>query len=154
MNPELQQYQRQFTVARLIAFAMTVVSPAAFVIITLFVHPTPQPSEGITFVFYCLLIIAIVSPFLYMPIERVQLSNYLRIQSKRMDPAQLFTTLTVVKLAFVEAIFIYGLLMYLLTADRTYLVYFYPIGIVWAVVYWPTEGKFEEMIAKVKAEHA
>ncbi len=154
MNPELQRYRRQFAVTRFVALALVILAPAAFAIATLFLHPTPQPAEGIRFVFYVLLVIALVSPFLYKIIERVQLSNYRHIQNKRMNPGQLFTSLTVIKLAFVEAIFVYGLLMFLLTGDRTYLWYFYPIGIAWGVVYWPTEGKFEAMIGKAKASNA
>jgi hypothetical protein len=154
LNPELQKYQKQYSMTRLIAFAMLVLSPIAFVIVTFFLEPTPQRGEGIQFTLYALLGVAIFSPFLYKIIERVQISNYRKIHHKTMTPAQLFTTLTIIKCAFIEAIFMFGLLLFILTGDRVYMWYFYPIGIAWAVVYWPTEGKFEELVGKATVNHA
>lgn len=154
MNPEYQQYEKQFQITRFVAFAMLVLAPIVFVVITYIAEPTGELGEGTTFVFYALLVVALVAPSVYLFVERVQVANYIKNPKSEMSPAQLFTSLTVNKCAFVEEAFLFGLVMFFLTADRTYMWYFYAIGAAWAAVYWPTEGKFEEFMKKVQVRNA
>ena len=154
MNSDMQEIQRRFNIVRLLAFVMLVLTPVAFVIITYVVHLERPPDEAVIFVFYAMLVIAIVAPFAYKIVERAQLSTYRQLQNKRMSPAQFATTLVIIKCVFVEASFMYGLVMFFLTADRSYMWYFYAIGVIWAVVYWPTKGKFEELVGKATTNYA
>lgn len=140
--------KKRFTVARMIYAIMTFAMPLAYLALPLALKlPELDPTAN-TLVFRILLIIALVEPMLIPVIEKAQLKQ-LR-QNKTADPAATFLTLTIIRAALVDAIYLYGVVVYLTTHNFDWMLYFYPIGVITAIVYFPRESAFESFIEKVK----
>ena len=60
--------------------------------------------------------------------------------------------LSLIKFSLIEAIYIYGLVVYLLSGDILKALYFYPVGIAWSVVHWPTRDRFENFVNRLSKE--
>jgi len=145
---ELQQ--RELTKIRFIAIAIGVIAPAIYLIVAQFVSPAEAGGE-VLLMFYILLIMAAMQPMAAPLIARFQMAAYRRQMNSVMTPAQLYTQLTIIKLAFAEASFIYGLVVLLLGGGVTRMLYFYPIGAIWMFVFWPRRERMEQFIQKVTA---
>ncbi len=98
--------------------------------------------------FYILLIVGISQPAVLGFVGRSHLAGFRRSRTA-MSPAQLFTAMTIVKAAFVETIYIYGLVVYFLCGDLTRMLAFYPVGILWSYVIWPSRSSLERFKHKV-----
>ena len=75
-------------------------------------------------------------------ITKVQIQFWKISVIEMKDPAGLFFNLALIKISMIEAIYIYGLVVYILLGDMIKALYFYPIGMAWSVVYWPTRDRF------------
>ena len=83
-------------------------------------------------------------------IERIQVSNYKNSSMTGMTTEKLYTTLSIIKFAFVESIYIYGLVEYILGGDKYHFLIFVIIGMCWSVIVWPRKEKFEKFLMKVE----
>ncbi len=144
-NAKGAQYRLAVTVAAL----MLVVAPLFYFFIAMFISSQPiETRSGVDFLLYVLLIVGIVQPVAGFFIERYQVSNYRKSSELSAKFGQLYVTLTIIKLSFVEAIYIYGLVIFLITRQFTEMLYFYPIGIIWTLVFWPRRDRFERFVAQ------
>lgn len=138
-------------IIRVVAAALGIVAPALFLVIATLIHPERSPigetgAEGSTdMVFYLLLILGALDPLVVPLIERFQISNWRRLPRGR-TAEQLFFNLVIIRMAFVEATFIYGFVVYLLTGDLMRMLMFYPLGLIWLAIYWPRREKYERFI--------
>jgi F0F1-type ATP synthase membrane subunit c/vacuolar-type H+-ATPase subunit K len=140
---------RHFRLVRILAVLMLVVAPAIYLIIAYSISAREfAPEAGTRLFFIGLLIIAVVEPVVYPLIERFHLSQLRGRTQIAKVVEQLYVTLSIIKMALVEAIYIYGLVAYLVTRHFDRMLYFYPVGIVWSVVYWPTRGGFERFLSR------
>lgn len=98
---------------------------------------------------YLLLILALIEPAFVPLIVRSEIGKYRSGATKMKSPAHLFLTLGIIQMAFVTAIYIYGFIVFILTAKFTYMLYFYPIGIAWSFVYWPRRKKYTQLLEKL-----
>jgi len=69
--------------------------------------------------------------------------------SQAKSPVHLYFMLSIIQMAMVEAIYVYGFIVFILTARLTYMLYFYPIGIAWSFVYWPRREKYTQLLEKL-----
>lgn len=139
--------EREFTKLRIVALALAL-APLIYLIVAYALDPG-EPEASVDLLFYLLLLIALLSPVVAPIIERSQVKQYRTATATAMTPAQLYTTTGIIKLAFAEACFTYGLVVYFLTADMLRMLYFYPIGIAWMAIYWPRRDRFEQFLKKV-----
>jgi hypothetical protein len=137
---------KPFLTARIIAFAMFVGSPIAYLIIA-FVIERPLVAGGeYDMLFRIILIVAMVQPLLAFVVERSQVRAFRARRQKEMTASQLLVTLAINKAAFVSVVFIYGLVVYLLSGDLLRMLWFYPIGAIWSVIHWPRREKWNMLI--------
>ncbi len=136
---------------KLMAMAFLVVAPVIYLAVAYFVEMPGQQGGQIQMMLYILLIVAIVDPALAKFIERFQISSYRGSKQTKMTPDNLFFTLSIIKFAFVEMSYIFGLVVYFVSGDRTSMLYFYPIGIAWSFVYWPKKSTYENFIQRIES---
>lgn len=140
---------KRYRFVRILALFMLVVAPVIYLIVALAIPEKPgAPEPGTKLMLYGLLVIAIVEPIFYPLIERFHMKQVRPARSRKMMVEQLYVTLSIIKMALVEAIYIYGLVAYLITYEMDKMLYFYPIGIIWSAVYWPTRDRFETFLSR------
>ena len=101
--------------------------------------------------FYVLLIMAAAYPLLAPWFEREMAMG--KQGKRRWTPGKRYHSVVLFKSALAGMPFAYAMLLYAYTA-REYFWYFYPIGIVWTIVFWPTKARFEAFMEKAQAAHA
>ena len=104
-------------------------------------------------VFYILFLFALVEPLLAPVLARMMHNRYRQTSSTQMQPAQFFTTLSIIKMSLVESIYIFGLVVYLISGDVLKMLWFYPIGVIWTFVLWPRRSNLQQMIKATAAVH-
>ncbi len=139
----------QFKLIRMIAFALLVIMPLLLLGIIYLIEPPRQSGGEIEIMLLILLIVGMLQPLTIPIISKIQIQNWLKEESETKSPAALFVMLSIIKSAFIETIYIYGLIVYFLSGDMTKALYFYPIGIAWSVVHWPTRDRFEIFVSRL-----
>ena len=133
---------------------MFVGAPIVYIVIASLMQ-TPEPNLGPNeLLYYMLLGIAVLEPLLYPLIERFQIAGFRRANKAGrnvMPPVKLLVTLMMIKGAMVNAVFIYGLVVYLLTADFDKIYLFYVIGACWSIFYWPRQDKLEAKLQELES---
>ena len=148
--PTSEASPREFRLTRLIAWLLLVLSPAVYIVVAAFLAIPDQSGGQIDMTFYILLILALFQPALLPLIERLQTANFRRPAPKNTNPRQLAMTMHITKFAFVEAIFIYGLVIFILSGDWARFLIFYPVGIVWAAIYWPRQERWQSLAKRLE----
>lgn len=142
---------KQFRASRILALAMLVAAPMIYLVVTPFLDRGAMASKGFPeFGVYILLIVALAQGGMVKVVRRFQMQNYRRNPQAASQPARFFTTFTVNSLAIVESVFLFGLVVFIMTGDYLNLLWFYLIGAVWAVVYWPRREKFERFVQELQ----
>lgn len=134
---------------RLAAIGLLYLPPAAFLLVAAMLKIPKRSGGEYQFLFYILFIIALVQPTLVPLIERMQINSYKKYQSQ-MNPRQLFFSLSIIKFAFVESIYMYALVIFILSGDLSSMLYFYPVGIIWSIVYWPRRSTVEKYLQRTQ----
>ena len=149
MIPPDENALRSFRTTRLIALCLLVGAPLAYLLVaTLVVQRPLNPQAGNDLMFYILLVVAAVEPLFYPLVEKSATAEFRRKQVDPSDRAKLFLSLTIIKLSFVAAAYVYGLVIYLISFSFERLAWLYLIGAVWSVIMWPRRRQFEEFIAR------
>lgn len=141
-------YSREFKKAKLLAAMLLAAAPVIYLIVAALVKIPAKTGGEYDMLFYILLLVGISQPAVLGFVERSQIASYRRSQTA-MSPAQLFAMIAIVKAAFVEAIYIYGLVIYFLCGDLTRMLVFYPMGMAWSYVVWPRRSSLERFKRKV-----
>jgi hypothetical protein len=137
---------RRYTLVLLISFAMLVVAPVAYLLIAVMLNPDEFADNGFNeFVLYILLVLGIVQPGIVPLLQRMQGPPAER-QGAAESAAGLYLTRAIVRMAMIEAVYIYGLVVFLLSGQLTYMWYFYPVGVFWTVILWPRRSNYEHFI--------
>lgn len=139
----------QLSLIRMIAFAMLVIMPLVLLALMFVVSPPKQSGGEIEIALLILLIVGMIQPLLIPLISRIQIQNWQNENSENKNPAILFFMISLIKFSFIEAIYIYGLVVYLLSGDMLKALYFYPVGIGWSVVHWPMRVRFDNFINRL-----
>jgi hypothetical protein len=142
--------EKQWKQTKLLTYILLVAAPLIYLVVTQFVDIPDREVGGETYLmFYILLLVAIIEPAFSPLVERFQLAAYRRGNIKT-TPGALYQTVSIIKFALVEAIYIYGMMIFFMTGDINLVFYFYPIGMIWTLVVWPRRSKFEEFIEKAQ----
>ncbi len=153
MRPLTESENRDWRLLQLIAIAIGIVAPIAYLIVakvSTVPVSTQTPADMIT---YILMIFGAFQPAVAPIVNRMQVNQYLRART-RPSPGKFFINITIIRLALAEAIFVYGLMVYFLSGEFNRMLYFYPLGAVWMLVYWPRKGKYESFIELVERNTA
>ncbi len=154
-------------------FALTyyIVCPIVYFIVPNVIDKGESRASGeIDMMFYILMIIAIVEPIVYPLIEKFQISTYKKNPDKMSSgggtqsfgflsdnapqpgsPMALYFTLSLIKATLVVACYIYGLTVFFMSNDVSYIYYFYPIGVIWTFIYFPRKSQFEKFMEKIES---
>ncbi|RME28212.1 MAG: hypothetical protein D6800_04145 [Candidatus Zixiibacteriota bacterium] len=136
---------------RWLALLMLVVSPLLYLVVSyLLSGQIPSAPAGNELMTEILMVMALVQPLIPMVIEKIQLRQYKSRDNKKVPPVRLYYLLTLSRLAFVDSVFLYGMVVFLLTREPPVFLYFYPIGIGWSFVHWPRMSRFESFLRKVE----
>ena len=136
---------------KIIAFATMVFSPIVYAFIPLFVETVPQLDGAEHILFYILYFLAMVEPAMYYIIEKFQLSLYLKEKTST-SPEKLFFSLSVIKFSLTHSVYLFGLIVFFVSGDASRFYMFYPIGIIWSFIHWPTEEKYNNFMNKCKKD--
>ncbi len=131
---------------------MLIFMPLLYLLIMYLVQVDEQSGGQIEMMLYILLIVGMLQPLTSPLIARVQIQNWQKANSEKKNPASLFFSFALIRFSLIEAIYIYGLVVYFLSGDMTRALYFYPVGIVWSLLQWPTRERFENFVTKLSAE--
>lgn len=141
--------EAQFRTVTIIAVAALIVAPLLYLIMAYLVTVPSRGDGEQQMLIYILLIVGTVQPVLLPVIEKSQVNSYRKNIDSSMTPSNLFTTLSIIKYAFIEAIYLYGLAVYFLSGELNSMLYFYPVGIIWTFIHWPRKSTFEKFFQKV-----
>jgi len=144
MNLSPESLYRTLTVVR---FAMLVAAPPIYLLVAYVVGTDNfTPDNSIVFLLYALLIVGLVQPAVAVPIERLMVANARKEPVTALSGSALYLSISIIKMALIEPIYIYGFVAFLLSGEILNILYFYPIGIVWTVVYWPRKEKLDQFV--------
>jgi len=153
MVPE-DELNKRYKQALIIAVLMLVAIPIIFVALAAFVQTEkirPIPAEdSYKFMFYMIGLVAFVEPFVYLLVRRVQVGNFRKNTETKMTVGQFVLNQEITRFAFVSSIYVYGLITFFVSADATYMFYFYIYAIVWAVIYWPRYEKIKSLMESLE----
>jgi|GEM_PF-1298019 len=156
-----EELDRRVRHGRLLALLFLVVMPAAYLIYAYFLKLERfNPDDSHHFMIYVIFIVAFICPPISIIVKKFQIGNYRQNRGKvvkqgllpfkkreiKMTPGQFYINLLIVQLSFVESVYIYGLITYFISAEMVNLLYFYIIGIIWSVIFWPREEKTKTFI--------
>jgi len=146
--------RKEFLKTRLLAIFFFVVVPIVYAFIAQLMQSrvsfVGRSGGQVDLMFYILAVMAVVAPAFVPLITKAQISSLRRNAKSNATPAQLVTSLYIIKFAFVEASFIFGLVVFFISGDFQRMVLFYPIGAVWAVIYWPREEAMKQMLERLE----
>ncbi len=129
---------------KLIAFLLLVLAPVVYLLIAFLIHPSRQGDGETEMVFYILFVLALFQPAILPVMGQFQIRSYRSSASQGMSPGQLFTSMSIIKYAFIESIYLYGFVIYLISGDIEKMWYFYPLGVIWSAIHWPRQSSWEK----------
>ena len=150
MEPN-ELYAKELRKSRWLALALLVAAPLIYLIVALVLSMPPVVGGEQDMMFYILWIVALIEPAMGLVIERVQVSLYRGRRESAMQPAQLFTSISLIKMAMTEAVYIFGLVVYLMSGDIARMLAFYPLGVIWSLIYWPRQGAVDRFRTRLEA---
>ena len=150
MSPLDDNTSREFNRTRRFAYLLLVIAPLIYLVVPVIIEPqTPIAGED-DLLFYILLLVAIIQPLVIPLIERMQTAGFRKQTERRMTPAQLYTSLAFIRFAVVESIYIFGLVVYLVSGDLPRMGWFYFVGIIWTFVHWPRMVAFQRFMERME----
>lgn len=145
-------YEKEFKKSKLLAAILLIGAPFAYLLLAYLIKVDVKSGGEVDMLFYILLIMAIVQPAVAPLVERFHLKRYRSSSASKMSPGQLFTSISIIKFALVEALYIYGLVVYIISGDTTRMLLFYPVGAIWSAVYWPRRSRWERFFQAVETK--
>lgn len=138
-----------FKLTKIIAIILFVISPPIYLVIMYYVKIPVRQGGEFEIMQYILLMVGMLQPLTIPLITKVQVQFWKKSVFEKKNPASLFLSLALIKYSMIVAIYIYGLVVYFLSGDMTRALYFYPIGMTWSAVHWPTRGRFETFVRRL-----
>ena len=141
--------KKQFMILRILTWVMMVIAPLIYLHIAWLLDTQGlRAKAGNDVLLYLLLVVSLLSP-LVIPFVTKGVIQTEKAKGTQGKAAQLFQTLSIIQMAFIESIYIYGFVVFNVTGEFTYMLYFYPIGIAWSFVYWPRREKYTQLLEKL-----
>lgn len=143
---------KQFKLIRLFALLMLVVAPIIYLVIAGLKQVEEKTGGEHDIMFYMLLIVGLCQPLAIPIIERVQIANYRKEKLSNDSAAKYLTVMFLTRFAIIEAIYIWGLVLFFVTGDLTRAMLFFPIGAAWSAIFWPREERIMRTLKRLEAE--
>ncbi len=128
-----------------------VLAPAAYLVVAIVMvtkkHLALQPNP---LMFYGLLAFSVLDIALVPIVERFQIRAWRKASPRNPLPMQI-QTVTTTKMALMESHYLFGLVLLLATGDYHPMYYFYALGILASILYWPTRARLDELARKMEA---
>jgi len=150
LRPYDEAEERQFKVLRVVTWAILVVAPFIYLFVANLLRPQMPAAAGNEFVFYILLLVSLTEPGLALVVEQIQLQAFKARGRTDMKPINLFFTISLIKMAMVEVVYVFGFVVFLLTGEYLNMLFFYPIGVAWTLAFWPRRAKYEQLLEKLR----
>ncbi len=164
-----EEVEKNFKISILLAVILFIVAPLIYLLITSYMKIEPTTGGQNDIMFYILLIIAVVYPTVNPIMEKAQIKMFHKNKAtttqpkysikqlsyanrRKSTPSGLYLIMFIIKAGLVEASFIFGLVVYMTSGDFIRMLYFYPIGIAWSLVYFPTKSRCIKFLEKVSAD--
>lgn len=134
-----------------ITWAMLVVMPVFLLVLAQLVTvATPTTGAPYDMITYILLVVAALDPLPYLFIERTQINNFRKAKGNESSRGQFFMHVTIMRMAPVTAIYMFGFFVFIVGGEFMRLLYFYPIGLIWTYFRWPSEAYREQFFRKLE----
>ena len=163
------ELQKNYKSTLFIAFTLYVQAPLCYLLVTYFMKKELVIGGQFDIMFYILLFLGMILPTIIPLLEKSYISafkkepnnyafrskisiNPFHRRKKEGTPIGLYSVLFLVQASIVESIFIFGFIVYLTSGDITRMLYFYPIGIAWSFVYFPTKSRCIKFLEKVSTD--
>lgn len=135
----------------IIVLAMLIAAPAVYIVMVylMYSHGRREVQPNSLYI-YVLLAIASLQLLLVPLIERVQVAAW-RAGKRSVDTvSDQVRQMTIVRLAQIETVYIFGIVIFFATWDYHAVYYFYALGIVASILYWPTRAKLDQLAHKLE----
>ncbi len=141
--------KKKFKTSQVIYAVLTIGFPLVYLGITQVLNLPPMDPTANQMTFQMLILVALIEPVFLIPlIEKAQTKQFK--QNKAIEPVSAFMSLMIIRAALVEAIYIFGMIVYFTTHNLDWMLYFYPIGILATIIYFPRESTLQSFIEKVQ----
>lgn len=107
------------------------------------------PARTEQFAVYILLIVGIVLPAMIPVLERSQIKSLRDNPDAVLVAGQVFQTFSLVRAAIVESVYLLGMIAYVMSGEILQMLWFYPIGIIWTMLFWPRQRGYRRLIEKL-----
>ena len=138
---------------RILAVVLLIFSPLSYLEVAHILDSgnTTYKDPGIMMPLF--LIIAVLSPFVWRLIEREAIRQENKGKRGFKSPDDAWLKLFIIRATLNQAIFVYGLMIFFFSLyDTQKMLYFYPIGVVWAFFTWPTRKRYENFISQFEKQ--
>lgn len=146
MNQMLRKDKRMFSITRVIAVAWLIIAPIMYVRTSQIITPPNFEGADNTLLIMSILIpVGAILPLVWPLFRKVQIEKYKK-KAEKPSVARMYLSMMTVRMSFVAAIYIYGFVAFFLTNEIINMSWFYLIGIVWSIIYWPRRSHFERVM--------
>ena len=152
MSPLDDRTNQEFSRTKRFAYLFLVLAPLIYLFVPVVIEPQSPIAGEDDLLFYILLIVAIMQPLMLPIIERMQVAAFRKQTESRMLPAQLYTSIAFIRFAIIESIYIFGLVVYLVSGDLPRMGWFYFVAIIWTFVHWPRMVAFQRFMERMELE--
>lgn len=151
MNQYDEPTEKQLRVLKIITWMFLVVAPCVYLVIAFSMITTGiEARAGNELMLYLLLVVALLNVGVAAPvIVSAETRKFKAGAYQGRTPVHFFFTLSIIQMAMVEAVYIFGLVAFLVTGKFFNMLCFYPIGIAWSFVYWPRRSRYQELLEKL-----
>lgn len=162
------EVKKNYKRSHFFAIVLFICAPLIYLLLTTYLKIEPTTGRHNDLMFYILMIIAVVYPTVIPIMEKAQIKMFhknkatttqpkysikqLSYANKRKStPSGLYLIMFIIRASLVESSFLFGLVVYMIAGDLMRMLYFYPIGIAWTIVYFPTKKRCEKFLEKVSS---
>jgi hypothetical protein len=147
-----QEIQKRYAIVRIITLAMLIGSPVAYVGVTYPIsrgdHLQVQTND---LFLYGGLVLAALQGILIPFVEKQQVAGGKARMSGGQSIFEAAQSIIVIRLAQIEVCYVVGVAVCFATGTFRYLPYFLGFGIVYSLIFWPTESRYTELVRKLEA---
>ncbi|UCC44172.1 MAG: hypothetical protein JSU65_13835 [Candidatus Zixiibacteriota bacterium] len=139
--------EKQYKLFKYIRAFLLIEGPIAYLVVAGVAPLGNQVSEVFNnLVLYILLVVAALYPLVFPIIKNAAITQHRLTGEGDVATASLFVSIQFVGMAFIHTSYILGFIVFLLSRRLDYMLYFYPIGLAWTLLRWPSREKFDAFV--------
>jgi hypothetical protein len=136
----------------LIVTAILILAPVAYLALVYIwpanEHLVAEPSQVILYLLY---VIALIDPAKSFIVKRASIAKIRGTRPPSEYVSKRFEALVIIRCASVGAVYLYGLLWFILSGQTSQLYFFYAIGVLWSLMRWPRKQEYFDFVQEAKA---